>query len=90
MDNEDITTLMWQGVLAALVLAAACFVGKWIVSEKKVDGYYLSKGSNGLGGSQATCVYAHWTWHHDELSFCTNNYQEALEFVERGNASVRK
>lgn len=82
MDFEDI----WHVVGVVLVLTAATLLSVMIVAPKKVDGYYFSKPQ---GNDGVACVYAHWTWHTDEKSFCTNNYQEALEFVAKANASIR-
>lgn len=83
MNFDDI----WQGVAVAVVLAAAAISGKALVSEHRVDGYYLSHTS---ASQSATCIVAHWTWHPDEIAFCTNSPQEALEVLERANATVRK
>lgn len=84
IDTEDV----WQYILMILVLVLAGTGIFALAATKRVDGYYLSTAGNRQGG-QATCVYAHWTWHSDELSFCTNNYQEALDFVAKANASIR-
>jgi len=76
------------GMVMGLTLAA--MVVAFIVAPKKVDGYYLSHGASGQGGQAAVCVYAHWTWHMDELSFCTDDQQKALDFVAKANASIAK
>jgi hypothetical protein len=84
MDFESV----WQSVAVVVVVAGAILLGKLIIAEKKIDGYYLSRGQDSV--VTATCVYSHWTWHNDEKAFCTNSFQEALEVLERANATVRK
>jgi len=83
--NYD-TAWIWDIVGAILVVGAFALGATAIAAEHKVDGYYFSRGS---GTSTATCVYAHWTWHNDETAFCTNNYQEAIDFAEKANASLK-
>lgn len=83
---DDIFEYIWHGVGITVVLSAAIFLGSLTVAQKKVDGYYLSRAG---GSSVATCVYAHWTWHVDEQAFCTNDNNEALDFVERANKTIR-
>jgi hypothetical protein len=74
--------------VAAGMLLVLLFV--LLVSEKKIDGYYISQNGTVSGGPTATCVYAHWTWHLDERSFCTNSYQDAVDFVIKANATVKR
>jgi hypothetical protein len=69
-------------VVFALVLITLMF------APKNVDYYYLSQA--GSSHNTATCVYAHWTWHLDEVSFCTNDYQQALDFTAKANATLIK
>lgn len=74
--------VFWHLVGGAVVLVSV-FVGSlFMVAPHKIDGYYLSRGGSNSG---SICVYAHWTWHQDELSFCTDDYQKALDFVSRAN-----
>lgn len=87
MDQEDMLKTMWQGVGMVMVLAAVAMLVIFVLAQKKVDGYYLSHGSS--PASAATCVYAHWTWHMDEMAFCTDDYQKALDFVAKGNAATK-
>lgn len=46
----------------------------------------MSRGSNNEG---QVCVYAHWTWHVDEVAFCTDDYQKALAFTQTANANIK-
>lgn len=76
---------MWPLVgVIALTIAVTCGLILFF-APKKVDGYYLSRGA-GMGN---VCVYAHWTWHPDELAFCTDDYQKALDFVKQANSSIK-
>lgn len=77
---------LWHAVGAIILLGAAGLGATALVSEHKIDGYYLSRGET---VSTTTCVYSHWTWHPDEQTFCTNNYSEAADFVEKANASFK-
>ena len=81
-DWEDV----WQAVVVSLVLALVTFVGIWIFSPKNVDYYYLSSESAPRGSG--FCVYAHWTWHNDEVAFCSDDKDRALEFAAKANASA--
>jgi hypothetical protein len=85
LDVDD----MWSYVGMIVVLTGLAVGVMALTFPKKVDGYYLSQGGGGTV-KQATCVWAHWTWHPDETSFCTNNYQEALDFMNKANASLGK
>jgi hypothetical protein len=86
MDFDDVWNLVGAVVvLAVLVAVLSCFF-----APKNVDYYYLSKGEDNGNRPFATCVQAHWTWHPDELSFCTNDYQQALDFVTKANAGLPK
>lgn len=76
-------SLLAVAALAALIIAALV-----ICSPKAVDGYYLSHGSNNI--HTASCVYAHWTWHVDELAFCSDDYQKVLDFAAKANQLVKR
>ena len=83
-DWEDV----WQVVGAAAVGALLAVGGIYIFAPKNVDYYYLStsnSGSKGLG----FCVYAHWTWHNDELAYCSDDKDKALDFTAKANATLR-
>jgi hypothetical protein len=84
--KEDKLAVIWQLFGMAILAAAATMLVAFILSPKKVDGYYLSRGQNSTGN---VCVYAHWTWHTDELAFCTDRYADALEFATKANASMK-
>jgi hypothetical protein len=79
---------MWNGVGMLVVLGCLGALGFWILSPKRVDGYYISHGGNN-GSTAATCVYAHWTWHWDELAFCSDDYQKALDFMNKADAEIK-
>jgi predicted membrane channel-forming protein YqfA (hemolysin III family) len=85
--KEETIENAWHFVGMALILTAAICAVTMFLAPKRVDGYYLSHGG---GTSAAVCVYAHWTWHVDEMSFCTDDQQKALDFVTKANASIAK
>lgn len=87
MDQNEKMSQMWQVFAMLMLLLGAGILIAFIAAPKKVDGYYLSHGSS--PASAATCVYAHWTWHMDEMAFCTDDYQKALDFVAKGNAATK-
>lgn len=87
--SEETTTRSWNYFCMLMILIVAGMIAGFIVAPKKVDGYYLSHGSSSTGQA-AVCVYAHWTWHVDEMSFCTDDQQKALDFVAKANASIAK
>jgi hypothetical protein len=79
---------IWNGIAAILVLAVAGLGVTYVFAPKNVDYYYLStenSGSRGLG----FCVYAHWTWHTDEIAYCTDDKDRALEFAAKANSSIK-
>ena len=82
----DIEITIWHLLLIAFLILIAVLGTMLLVSTKKVDAYYLSRGSNTYAG---VCVYAHWTWHSDEQAFCTDDYNKALDFVERANKTIK-
>lgn len=83
----------WEDTGKAMALVFLLFafgtVGAFILAPKNVDYYYLSHGSQ-TSGQASVCVYAHWTWHNDEISFCTDDQQKALDFVAKANAGMHK
>lgn len=85
----DLIEKIWHFVGMLVLLILAGLLTALVLAPKKVDGYYLSQGS-GSQGQAAVCVYAHWTWHVDEMSFCTDDQQKALDFVAKANASIAK
>ena len=78
---------IWHSVGVIVVLGIAVFVGMFAFATKNVDYYYLSQGGS---NSNAACVYAHWTWHSDEKVFCTDDYNKAIDFATKANATVKK
>jgi hypothetical protein len=88
MDGEEYASrLMWTTAALVIVGAVAMIFG-WILAPKNVNYYYLSHGGGGV--QNANCVFAHWTWHPDEVAFCTDDYQRALDFAARANAGLLK
>jgi hypothetical protein len=79
----------WEDVWHAVgITVVACFVvlfGVWVFAPKNVDYYYLSTGNNAHFGY---CVYAHWTWHQDEVSYCTDDRDRAIDFTIKANQSL--
>jgi hypothetical protein len=79
----------WSVLAMVLIIAAAILGGIAIFAPKNVDYYYLStthSGNAGLG----FCVYAHWTWHNDEIAYCTDDKDKALDFAAKANATIHK
>ncbi len=79
---------MWNIIGAVLVLAAVALIGTWIFAPKNVDYYYLSTANSGNGSG--FCVYAHWTWHGDEIAYCTDDKDRALDFAAKANITLKK
>ena len=75
----------WQAVLIALIALAVTGIGVWVFSPKNVDYYYASSAG---GETLGFCVYAHWTWHVDEIAYCSDDKNNVLDFVARANATI--
>lgn len=88
MDAEDKLKVMWNFILALTVVVVLTAAVVSIAAPKRIDGYYLSNANSSTTG-MATCVWAHWTWHADERAFCTNDYQQAVDFLNKANASLK-
>ena len=71
----------WQLIAILLILVIVYGIGVKILAPKNVDYYYLSTSENG-----GFCVYAHWTWHRDEIAYCTDDKDRALDFTAKANA----
>lgn len=80
MDWEQI----WAGIGSAAAVAALTLGLTAIIKPHKIDGYYLSHQN-----SQNVCVYAHWTWHSDEVVYCTDRPSDAIDFAVKANALVK-
>lgn len=78
---------IWQGVGVAIVLGAMALLGIYVFAPKNVDYYYLSTSNSG-SRSLGFCVYAHWTWHNDEIAYCTDDKDRALDFAAKANATL--
>jgi hypothetical protein len=75
----------WGVVGVLLVIVAVIAGGVVFFAPKNVDYYYISR----AGTQSVTCVYAHWTWHPDEIAFCTDDGMKATDFAARANASIK-
>ena len=76
----------WNIIGMLLVVAAAIGGGIIFFAPKNVDYYYISH-----SGAQntSTCVYAHWTWHVDEIAFCTDDAAKAADFTLKANQGLK-
>jgi hypothetical protein len=86
--HDDFWSYIWQVVGVIVVLAILALSVTFISVDKKVDGYYMSHGSGGQ--TAGSCVWAHWTWHPDELAFCTEDYNKAIDFMTKANAGIKR
>lgn len=77
---------IWASVGVLTVLLFVAFLGILAFAPKNVDYYYLTTANT---QHSTTCVDAHWTWHTDEVAFCTDDKDKALDFVTRANASLK-
>lgn len=77
----------WSALAMLLVIAAAILGCIVFFAPKNVDYYYISHGAN--QNQASTCVYAHWTWHTDEISFCTDDATKAEDFAAKANAGLK-
>jgi hypothetical protein len=87
MDFDDVWYNAWQATGLISVLTGLVLFVIIAFAPKNVDYYYLSKSGSGTATS---CVYAHWTWHTDEVAYCTDDKDKALDFVSKANASMVK
>jgi hypothetical protein len=76
----------WKTLFICLVILTVGFLGKLATAPKNVDYYYMSHGSS---TGPAVCVYAHWTWHQDEVTMCTDDAMRAEDFTAKANAGLR-
>jgi hypothetical protein len=84
-DWEDAWILL--GFVAVIALFTVLIV--FVVVSPTLRGYYLSPPS-GHGNVPAVCVCAEWRWLEDDVVFCSDDYNKALDFVERANKTLRK
>lgn len=82
--------LYWEDIWASIGVLAVLTFGVFVTTvsfhAKNVDYYYLSVAS---GGGHGICVEAHWTWHNDELAYCTDDKDKALDFAAKANAGLK-
>lgn len=83
----------WEDVGLSILAAAAIFVVILVAlvsfSPKNVDYYYISTGASG-GRPVSACAYAHWTWHTDEIAYCSDDVNKVLDFTAKANATLKK
>lgn len=82
IDWEDV----WAVIGSTLAVAVATVVFVVILAPHKVDGYYVSRQNS---TTSATCAYAHWTWHSDELAYCADDPNKVLDFATKANTLVK-
>ena len=79
----------WSVIGMIVVIAALAIGVVWIFAPKEVDYYYLST-SNSEPKAIGFCAYAHWTWHSDEIAYCSDDKDRVLDFVAKANATLPK
>ncbi len=81
---------MWENICKAVgtlvVLAGATLLLIIILAPKNVDYYYASRGDH--DSNPGICVYAHWTWHSDEVVYCSDDKDKVLDFIVKANAAL--
>ena len=81
-DWEDV----WVAVLITFIVSGVTIgISIGTFAPKNVDYYYIS-GPN----DNTVCAYAHWTWHVDERSYCSEDVNKVLDFVQKANATLHK
>lgn len=85
MDFQETLTYAAQTLLLLAAVALGVIGLTAICATKKVDGYYLTT----VNGAPGICVASHWTWHPDQVVYCTDRAQDALDFVTKANQSVK-
>lgn len=78
---------VWATLIAIAVLGGLGVLGMYIFAPKNVDYYYLSTSNSG-NRSLGFCAYAHWTWHTDEIAYCSDDKDKVLDFVAKANATI--
>lgn len=78
---------VWQFVGVVAVIGLLAFSIVLALAPKNVDYYYVSHSGQ---SNTAICIYAHWTWHVDEISFCTDDEAKAMDFVTKANQSIKR
>lgn len=81
-DWEDI----WASIAVLAVLTFGVFLTTVAFHDKNVTYYYLSQDGSAHSG---LCVQAHWTWHTDEVAYCTDDKDKALDFAAKANAGLK-
>lgn len=77
----------WRVILTAAALGIITTLGFLIFEPHDVNYYYASTGE---GSKPAYCVYAHWTWHGDEVAFCSDDSAKVLDFMVKANNALPK
>jgi hypothetical protein len=88
---DSLRNLEWSDLFLGVALAGlVSLTGIAITAAAmphNVDYYYVSEGT---GSSKGICVQAHWTWHLDEIAYCSDDKDKALDFVQKANALLKK
>ena len=79
----------WQLVAVVFIVVCMATLGIVIFAPKEVDYYYLSTANSGAK-VVGFCAYAHWTWHNDEIAYCSDDKDKVLDFVAKANATLPK
>jgi len=69
-----------------LIAIALIFIVTIFFEPKNIDYYYLK--TYGDFGKPRICVESHWTWHFDGDAYCTNDKNDALEFLNKVNTTL--
>ena len=77
----------WGALGISLAIFAAILGAVVFFAPKNVDYYYLSTENSG-NKAIGFCAYAHWTWHQDEIAYCSDDKDKVLDFVARANATL--
>lgn len=77
----------WSSLGVALVIGLVITAGVALYMPHNVDYYYISGGSAQHPG---ICANAHWTWHQDEVAFCSDDQGKVLDFMTKANAALPK
>jgi len=86
LDNVE-----WSDLFLGAALLGAVSLGSLgitaMVMPHNVDYYYLSGGTSVTRG---ICVQAHWTWHFDEVAYCSEDKDRAIDFAQKANSLLKK
>ena len=75
----------WAMVFATVFTALFIW---YLCTPPVLQGYYL--GHKSENHAPSFCVMAEWRWDLDDVVYCTDDYNKALDFVERANKTMRR